>query len=74
MKKLNAEENIKQKQTSDEILAGIDKEEYIGNYLDKHMKGHGLPYGFSYFNLLDKTEKKAERSWINFVNRKKKKR
>ena len=45
------------------------KADFIGNYLDKHMKGHGLPYGFAYFNLLDEKERKAEIAWNNRVSK-----
>ncbi len=36
---------------------------FIGKYLDKHMKDHGLPYGIAYFNLVSDTEEKAEKAW-----------
>ena len=39
-----------------------DEEKFIGEYLNKHMKGHGFDYGFSYINLLEKTELKAEKA------------
>jgi len=40
-----------------------EKEKFIGEYLNKHMKGHGFDYSFAYINLLEKTELKAERAW-----------
>lgn len=46
-----------------------DKQEFIGNYLNKHMKGHGLPYGFAYFNLLAEKESKAEIAWRNHLSK-----
>lgn len=39
------------------------KQTFIGEYLDKHMKGHALPYGMAYLNLLAETELKAEKAW-----------
>ena len=40
-----------------------DKQKFICNYLDKHMKGHNLDYGIAYLSLLAKTEKKSEKEW-----------
>ncbi len=39
------------------------KHDFIGKYLDRKMKGHGLPYGIGYFQLLADTEDAAERAW-----------
>lgn len=39
------------------------KEKFIGKYLDKHMKNHGLPMGLEYYSLLFKTEQKAIKKW-----------
>lgn len=39
------------------------KQKFIGEYLDKKMKNHNLPYGMQYLNLLAKTEQEAERKW-----------
>lgn len=47
----------------------MTKDEFIGNYLTKHMKHHSLPYGLAYFNLLEATEKKAELAWKRFLKR-----
>lgn len=47
----------------------MTKDEFIGNYLTKHMKNHGLPYGKAYFNLLEETEKKGELAWKRFLKR-----
>lgn len=47
----------------------MTKDEFIGNYLTKHMKDHSLPYGLAYFNLLEETEKKAELAWKRFLKR-----
>lgn len=44
----------------------MTRDEFIGNYLDKEMKGHGLPYSFVYFNLLKEKEEKAERAWKRY--------
>lgn len=41
----------------------MDKQEFIGKYLDKHLKNHGLPYGIQYLNLVAETEEKAEKAW-----------
>ncbi len=37
----------------------ISKKEFIGKYLDKHMKNHNLPMGMQYYALLGETEEKA---------------
>lgn len=47
----------------------MTKDEFIGNYLTKHMKNHGLPYGKAYFNLLEETEKRGELAWKRFLKR-----
>lgn len=44
----------------------MTKQEYIGNYLNRKMKNHGLPYGMAYLNLLANTEEKAEKAWKQF--------
>lgn len=50
----------------------MSKSEYIKKYLDKHMKGHNLPYSFQYFNLLATMEEKAEKAY-NLYKKKKNK-
>lgn len=40
-----------------------EKEEFIGKYLNKKMKDHGLPYGMEYLNKLADAEEAAEKSW-----------
>lgn len=37
------------------------KEEYIGRYLERKMKGNTLPYGLQYLNLVADLEQKAEK-------------
>lgn len=46
------------------------KDLFIGLYLDKKMKNHNLSYGFTYFNLLAKMEKKAQKKWKKFKRNK----
>lgn len=41
----------------------LAKSEFIGKYLDKKLKGHGLPMGGEYFNLLEKHSEDAEKKW-----------
>ena len=45
------------------IMEEINKEEFIGKYLDKHMKNHNLPMGMQYYALLGATEEKAEKAY-----------
>lgn len=47
------------------------KQQFIGNYLNKHMKNHNLPYGMQYFRLLGETEEKAEKAWKRKLKRNK---
>lgn len=46
------------------------KDLFIGLYLDKKMKNHNFSYGFAYFNLLAKMEKKAQKKWKKFKRNK----
>ena len=39
------------------------KEDFIGEYLDKKMKGHRLPYGMEYLNRVATMEDKAGKLW-----------
>lgn len=41
----------------------MTKQKYIERYITRKMKGHGLPYGMQYLNLLAKTEEDAEKQW-----------
>ncbi len=41
----------------------MTKQEYIGNYLDRKMKNHNLPWSMAYYALLNKMEEAAEKSW-----------
>ena len=47
----------------------ITKQEFIADFLTRHMKGHGLPYGKEYLSLLGKKEEAAEKAWIKFKKR-----
>ena len=49
------------------------RQEFIGNYLSKKMKDHGLPYGIAYINLLAKHEEIAEKKYIEYKNAQKSK-
>jgi len=40
-----------------------EKEQFIGDYLNKHMKGHGFDYNFEYINKLEEETVKAEKAW-----------
>ena len=40
-----------------------DKANYIGNYLNKKMKGNTMPYGMEYLSLIAELEDKAEKNW-----------
>lgn len=40
-----------------------DKAKYIGNYLNKKMKGNTMPYGMAYLSLVAELEGKAEKNW-----------
>lgn len=41
----------------------IEKQDFIGAYLDKKMKNHGLPYGMAYLNKVARHEEDAEKLW-----------
>jgi hypothetical protein len=47
----------------------MEKDKFIGMYLEKAMKGHGLPYGLNYLNLLAVQEEKAEKAWNRFCKK-----
>lgn len=42
----------------------MTKDEFIGKYLDREMKGHSLPFGMEYYNLLGEKTEKAEMAWV----------
>jgi len=50
----------------------MDKQEFIGKYLDEKMKNHGLPYGMAYLNLLAETEEKAEKAYLVYIKKQEK--
>ena len=39
------------------------KKEFIGEYLNKKLKNHNLPYGLKYYTLVYETEEEAEKLW-----------
>jgi hypothetical protein len=39
------------------------KQDFIGKYLDRKMKNHGLHYGMDYLNKVAKHEEDAEKLW-----------
>jgi len=45
----------------------MKKSKFIGEYLDRKMNNHGLPYVMEYLNLLYKMEAKAERKWLKLT-------
>jgi len=47
----------------------MTKDKFIGMYLEREMKDHGLPYGLAYYNLLEEKTEKAERAWKRFCKR-----
>lgn len=50
----------------------MNKQKFIGKYLNKKMKNHNLPYGMAYFNLLAATEEKAEKAYVRYKKKIKK--
>ena len=44
----------------------ISKDQFIADFLTRHMKNHGLPYGKEYLSLLEKKEQAAEKAWNKF--------
>ncbi len=42
-----------------------EKQKIIGNYVEKRMRNHNLPYGMAYLNKLASVEQKAERYYRN---------
>jgi enoyl-[acyl-carrier-protein] reductase (NADH) len=57
------------KKKMDQLLAVIEaqskseKNEFIGNFLQKAMKDHNLPHGIAYYNLLAEKSDLAEKAW-----------
>ena len=41
----------------------MDKQEYIGKYLEKKLKNCKLPYGMQYLSLVAELTNKAEELW-----------
>lgn len=41
----------------------LERQEFIGNYIQKKMETHELPYSGAYFNLLAKVTEDAEKKW-----------
>lgn len=52
--------------TMDETPVLITKQEFIADFLTRHMKNHGLTYGKEYLSLLEKKEEAAEKAWRKF--------
>lgn len=50
-----------------------EKQNFIGSYLDKKMKNHGLPESIPYYNKVARHEEEAEKLWnkklkLQFIN------
>lgn len=45
----------------------MNKDEYVGKYLNKKMEGHGLPYGLKYLNLVAKHTEDAEKKFDKII-------
>ncbi len=41
----------------------LEKNEFIGKYLDKKMKDHNLPLSIQYYDLLGRHTEDAEKKW-----------
>jgi len=39
------------------------KQQFIGEFIEREMKGHNLPYGIEYLNRVADAEIKAIRAW-----------
>jgi hypothetical protein len=46
-----------------EVQSKSEKNEFIGNFLQKAMKDHNLPHGITYYNLLAEKSDLAEKAW-----------
>jgi hypothetical protein len=57
------------KRRMDQIITVIEaetkneKNQFIGNFLQKAMKDHNLPHGLAYYNLLAEKSDLAEKAW-----------
>lgn len=51
----------------------MDKQEYVGRYLDRKLKNNKLPYGLQYLNLVAETEEKAEKAYKRYLAKQNKK-
>ena len=47
----------------------MDKQEYIGKYLEKKLKNCKLPYGMQYISLFASLTDKAEKLWNKKQNK-----
>ncbi len=61
-----------QKLTNEEFLIAIEKQMYIGNYINNKMIHCSLPISMEYYEILAKHTEAAEKSWKNYINKKKK--
>lgn len=50
----------------------MTQQQFVGEYLDKKMKGNKLPYGMAWFNLINKHTDFAERKWARMQLKKSK--
>lgn len=52
----------------------MTEEEFVGNFLQKsrRIKGHNLPYGMDYLNLLAEVEIDAKRKYKSYIKKQKK--
>ena len=46
----------------------MNKDEYVGRYLEKKMKNNTLPYGMEYLNLIAEYSEKAEKLWERSIH------
>ena len=47
----------------------MNKDKYVGMYLERHLKGCKLDYGMEYLSLRDELIDKAEKKWKRVVRR-----
>ena len=47
----------------------MNKDKYIGMYLERHLKDCKLDYGLAYLNLRDELIEKAEKQWKRYIRR-----
>ncbi len=48
---------------SENKIEETEKWKFLGEYLNRKMKNHGLPHGMAYYQLLSNNEEKAEKAW-----------